>query len=161
MSLPISERENPRDIATDATVSGRFHDVVVSLSKAIHEVELDSRDLEELQWAKSLLDSAGATSAIVTMPSAKELSSRANPVLILKRVAQPPGEDPDKRFRELSQVLESVIRGQRDPNLSESLESVRSIFSMVSQMTLGANVAKKTEQAPVRIWPDLTTSSTS
>lgn len=162
MSLPVSERDNPRDIAAGATVSGRFHDVVVSLSKVIHDVELEPDDRNALRWAKELLSSAGATRTIVTMPSAKELTSQANPILILRRAAQPTaGDDPDQVLLDLSKSLDAILRGQRNESLSESLTSVRTIFSMVSQMALGANVSRKTEQAPVRIWPDLTTTSTS
>lgn len=162
MSLPVNERENPRDIATGATVSGRFHDAVVSLSKAIHDVELEADDQDALRWAKSLLESAGETRTIVTMPSAKELTNQANPVLILRRAVQPAaGDVPDQVLGELSKSLEAVLQGERTERLSESLSAVRTIFSMVSQMTLGASVSRKTEQAPVRIWPDLTTTLTS
>lgn len=162
MSLPAIEQENPRDVAVGATVSGRFHDAVVSLSKAIHGLELKPEDEEALRWARNLLRSAGVTRTIVTMPTSKELTSQANPVSILKRAVLPAaGEDPVQTFRALSKSLTDVLNGQRSDSLSRSLESVRTIFSKVSQMVHKASVSRKTEQAPVRIWPDLTTTSIS
>ena len=158
MSLPLAERDNPRDIATGATISGQFHDVVVSLSKVLHEVELEPEDLDALRWAKKMLNSAGASRMIASMPSAKELSSQANPILILRRAAQPtPGENPDDVLVRLSKSLDDALRGKRDESLFESLTSVRTIFSMVSQISLGANVAKKSEQDPIQAWPHSTT----
>jgi hypothetical protein len=162
MSLPATDRANPRELATGATVSARFHDVVVAVTKAIHEAPLNSGDKEDLRWAKDLLSSAGTKRTVVTMPSAHELSNQANPVLFIKRAAGPAaGEDPELGLRKMSKNLDAVLRGQRNEELAESLHAVRTIFSMVSQMTLGANVSRNSEHSPVREWPDLTTTSSS
>jgi hypothetical protein len=159
MGLPTTDRANPRELAAEATLSARFHDVVVGLTKAIHNAPLDSEDKDALRWAKRLLNSAGTQRAVVTMPSAHELSNQANPVLFVRRAAA--GEDFERGLRDMGQDLESVLTGQRNEELSESLHTVRTIFSMVSQMTLGANVSRSNEQTPVRIWPNLTTTSSS
>jgi hypothetical protein len=160
MSLPLTERDNPRDIATGAAISGKFHDVVVSLSKALHRQELEPDDLDALRWAKKMLNSAGKNRMIASMPSAKELSGQANPILILRRAAQPtPDENPDAVLVQLSESLDDALRGERNETLFESLASVRTIFLMVSQMSLGADVAKKSEQDPIQAWPRSTMTS--
>lgn len=162
MGFPATDIANPRELAAGATVSARFHDVVAGLTKAIHGAALSKEDEDALRWAKKLLSSAGAKSTVVTMPSAHELSNQANPVLFVKRAVGPvAGEDPEQGLRKMSKDLDAVLRGQRNDELSESLNTVRTIFSMVSQMTLGANVSKSSEQTPVRVWPDLTTTLSS
>lgn len=160
MGLPLAERDNPRDIALGAATAGRFHDVVLSLSKVLHGIDLESEDRDALQWAKKMLSSAGSRRAIASMPSAKELSNHTNPILILRRAAQPTaGDDLDQALLKLSKNLDAALRGRLDEDVFKSLASARTIFSMVSQISLGTNVAKKTEQDPIQPWLDLTTTS--
>lgn len=154
MSPLRRDRVNPRDIAAQAMTAGRFHDVVVSASKAIHDEDLARGDIETLRWAKSLLGSAGSTRSVVTMPPATELSGPSNPIMILRRAAKPTaGEDPDKTLRELSEDITEVIQGHRSDHLRNSLESLRTIFLMVSRLSLGAEVAARTEEAHASPWP--------
>jgi hypothetical protein len=161
MSLPIAERDNPRDIATGAAISGQFHDVVMSVSKVLHGKKLEPEDLEVLRWARKMLSSAGSA-RIASMPSAKELSNQASSISFLRRAAQPTaGNDPDRVFKELSKNLGDVLQGKRNEDLIESLTSIRTIFSMVSQISLGSNIAKKSEQDPIQTWRDLTTTTLS
>lgn len=152
------DRLNPRDIATGAATAGRFHDVVVSASRAIHGQELSPQDHESLKWAKALLQSAGE-SAVVSMPSAKELSGSSNPVLIVRRAAAPSAdEDPDLKLQELSEDISKVLRGKRNDDLIHSLKTLRAIFSMVSQMSLRTEVVARSDHTAGGSWlPSMTT----
>jgi hypothetical protein len=162
MNLPLAERDNPRDIATGAATSGKFHDAVVSLSKVLHNADLDQDDVQVLRWAKKMLNSAGASRMMASMPSVNELSGQAQSIMILRRAAQPgSNEDLDEVFVRLSRSLGDALQGRRNEDLLEALRSVQAIFSMVSQLALGANIARKSERDPIQAWPRSTKTSTS
>lgn len=151
------DRLNPREIAAGAATAGRFHDVVMSASRAIHGQELRQQDRESLKWAKALLQSAGE-SAVVSMPSAKELSSSSNPILIVRSAAAPSAdEDPDVRLQDLSEDISKILRGERSEHLIHSLESLRTIFSMVSQMSLRTEVVARSSHTGGSWLPSMTT----
>jgi hypothetical protein len=159
MTPPASrDRLNPKEIAAGAATAGRFHDVVVGASRAIHGQELRERDRESLKWAKTLLQSAGE-GAVISMPSAKELCGSSNPVLVVRRAAAPSaGDDPDVRLQKLSGDITKVLRGGRSDELIHSLEALRTIFSMVSQMSLRSEVVARSSQTAGGSWlPSLTT----
>lgn len=152
------DRLNPKDIAAGAATAGRFHDVVVSASRAIHGQELREQDRDALKWAKAMLQSAGR-SAVLSMPSAKELSGSSNPVFIVRRAAAPSkDEDPDLKLKELSEDITNVLRGELNDHLIHSLESLRTIFSMVSQMSLKTEVVARSSRTAGGSWlPSMTT----
>lgn len=152
------DRLNPRDIAAGAATAGRFHDVVVGASRALHNQGLREEDRDSLKWAKAMLQSAGR-SAVVSMPTAKELSASSNPVLIIRRAAAPSSEgDPDLTLKTLSEDLGKILDGKLDDHLIHSLESLRTIFSMVSQMSLRAEVVAQSGSTSGGSWlPSMTT----
>lgn len=148
-------RADPRDIATSAMTAGRFHEVVASTSKAIHAAELDQADRRTLRWAKEMLRSAAAAeAAVVSIPSSTELSGPANPIRILRRAARSEdGAVPDVFLKDLSKSLGHVLSGrQLDGDLIKSLECVRALFSMMSKMSLRAEVVTQTEQTSPDAW---------
>lgn len=149
------DRADPRDIAKSAMTAGRFHEVVTTTSKVIHRSDLDSRDQENLRWAKDILTTAGdAEAAVVSMPSTTELSGPSDPIRILRRAAQPDeGVTPDKLFKSLSKALGDVLGGKEvDQGLIESLKCVRALFSVMSRMSLHAEVVTETEQTSPNAW---------
>lgn len=149
------DRADPRDIAKSAMTAGRFHEVVTTASKVIHRSDLDSRDQENLRWAKDILTTAGdAEAAVVSMPSTTELSGPSDPIRILRRAARPDeGVTPDKLFKSLSEALGDVLGGKEvDQGLIESLECVRALFSVMSRMSLHAEVVTQTEQSSPDAW---------
>jgi hypothetical protein len=150
-----SERADPRDIATSAMTAGRFHEVVASTSKAIHAADLDEADRVTLRWAKEMLRSAAAAeAAVVSMPSSTELSGPANPIRILRRAAvSEEGVDQDVFLKDLSKSLADVLGGRPlDEGLIKSLECVRALFSVMSRMSLRAEVVTQTEQTSPDAW---------
>jgi hypothetical protein len=163
MSPFTTERENPRDIAEQATEVGQIHDVVVGASKVIHEAPLDEGDIAALNWAMNVLSTVASKQAFVTMPSASELSGRADPVGVLRRIAADPStdDDPNQLFQHLSDAISSVLEGKRNEQLIKALESVRTIFVTVSKTQLGAEVATRADQTFDGTWLHSMTNSTS
>jgi hypothetical protein len=150
-----TERADPRDIATSAMTARRFHEVVASTSRAIHAAELDQADRRTLRWAKEMLRSAAAAeAAVVSMPSSTELSGPANPIRILRRAARPEdGADPDVFLGDLSKSLNDVLSGRQvDESLTKSLGCIRALFSVMSRMSLRAEVVTQTEQTSPDAW---------
>jgi hypothetical protein len=150
-----AERADPRDIATSAMTAGRFHEVVVSTSRAIHAADLDQTDKQTLRWAQGMLKTAAAAeAAVVSMPSSTELSGPANPIRILRRAARSEdGADTNVFLKDLSKSLGEVLSGRPlDEGLIKSLECVRALFSMMSRMSLRAEVVTQTEQASPDAW---------
>jgi hypothetical protein len=135
--------------------AGRFHEVVASTSKAIHGSALEQRDRQNLRWAKNMLRTAAAAeAAVISMPSSTELSGPSNPIRILRRAAQPEdGDNPNVLFKGLSKALGDVLGGNElDQGLLESLECVRALFSVMSRMSLRAEVVTQTEQTSPDAW---------
>jgi len=151
------DRLNPRDIAAGAATAGRFHDVVTSASRAMHGQELRQRDRDSLKWAVQLLRSAGE-GGVVAMPSAKKLSGSSDPALVVRRAASPSqDEDLDAKLHELSKDINKVLNGERSDHLIQSLESLRTIFSMVSQMSLNTEVVARSTHTGGSWLPSMTT----
>lgn len=163
MSPLTFERENPQDIAERATASAQVHDVVVSTSKAIHNKPLQEEDMVNLRWAEDVLSAAASRQAVITMPSAAELSGPFDPVGVLRSFAAGPTseEDPSELFNDLSKAISSIIDGQRSVELIKALESVRTAFLTVSKMLLSAEVAARTDQAFDGTWLHSMTNSVS
>jgi hypothetical protein len=163
MSPLTFARENPRDIAEQATVAGQIHDVVVGASKAIHNKRLDEDDVLALRWAEDVLSAVASKQAVVTMPSATELSGPVDPVGVLRRIATDPStdEDPSELFQHLSSAISSVLDGKRNDQLTKALESVRTVFITVSKTLLGAEVATRADQVFDGTWLHSMTNSTS
>jgi hypothetical protein len=157
VSLPSSERVNPRDVAKATAIAGCFHDVVVSASKLLHDGTLDSKDRASLRWARGLLEAAASKDVMLSMPSAQELTGTTNAVLVLRRAARPDtGDDPDSTLLALRDAIDDALRGQGNERLAPALESLRELFSMVSRLALQAEVVAQGEQAGGS-WPPSTT----
>lgn len=158
MSPPVTrDRLNPKDIAANATAAGRFHDVVISASRALHEQELRPKDRDSLEWARKVLQSAGE-GMVGAMPAAKALVGSADPILVIRKAAlSSANDDLDSRLRGLSKDIPKILAGGRSDHLIQSLESLRTIFSMVSRMSLNTEVVAESSHADGSWPPSMTT----
>lgn len=159
MSLPSDERVNPRDVARTVEMTGRFHDVVVAVSKLLHGGKPDPEDRAALRWAGELLQAAASKEVALAMPSADELAGTTNAVVVLRRAARPRNsEDPEQALLDLKKGIEAVLRGRRDEQSMSVLEPLRQLFAMVSRLALHSEVARQGQQSPAAHWlPSATT----
>ncbi len=154
------QRENPREAAEGATVAGRLHDVVFTVSKAIHGRDLDEEDREALLFAKALLESVASTHTVAEVPSAKQLNGPSDPVVVLRQITITGPEDWKSTLTDFSKAIASVLKGKRNKNLVTQLESIRTIFMMVSRTILGAGVKVRADDS-TGVWPPSMMNSTS
>jgi hypothetical protein len=154
------QRENPRDIAEEATMAGRLHDVVFSVSKAIHGRGLDEEDRDALRFAKSLLESVASTHAVADVPSANQLNGPSDPVVVLRQITTDEPTVWKSGLTEFSKAIASVLKGERNDGLVSTLESIRTIFMMVSRAILGAEVKVRADDS-FGAWPHSMMNSTS
>jgi len=159
VTLPFHERANPRDLAQSAAVAGRFHEVVVGASKALHGQSLDARDKTALRWADSMLNIA-AERDLVVMPSADQLQGSASAVSIIRRAVQP-DSDATPTLSALRRGIHHVLRGRHSDEDLASMEALRDLFSMVSRLALQADVLAEGETSAHGSWALLTTTSLS
>ena len=153
MTLPAADRTNPREVARSVAVAGRFHDVVVAATRVLHGEQLDKDDRKALRWAKDLLDAAASQDVIVAMPSAQQLAGPSNPILILRQAAGTEGGDRDQALADLQQATGAIIRGKRDKALMPKVESLRTVFAIVSRMVLREELATEGQQPSGGSWP--------
>ena len=153
MTLPAADRTNPRELARSVALAGRFHDVVVAASRVLHGEELNKEDRKALRWAKQLLDAAASTDVIVAMPSAQQLAGPSNPILILRQAAGEPGDDREQALTELRNAVRAIVRGDRDEDLMPKVESLRTVFAIVSRMVLREELATQGQQPSGGSWP--------
>lgn len=159
MSLPSTERSNPRDVARAATLAGQFHDVVVSASKVLHGHQLEKADRASLLWARDLLASARQVDVMPAMPSANQLAGPGSTVVALRRAAGPDGGDPDTALKSLVEGVTAALRGRRDKDIVETMESLRRLFALVSRLALQSEVLAQSEPRHGRTWTPLTPTS--
>jgi hypothetical protein len=152
MSLPSSDRVNPREMARAAATKGQFHDVVVAASKALHNADLDERDIASLRWARELLDQAGSSDVLFAMPSAQQLAGPGAVVLALRRAAVPSGGDPEQGLRHLRQGLGGALKGRRDEGALEAMRALRDLFSAISRLSLTAELVRQSERTAGSSW---------
>lgn len=161
MTSPFSDRVSPRDAARAAAIRGRFHDVVVAASKAIHEQSLDERDRAALSWASDMLTAASSKDVLLAMPSAQQLSGPGNVILAIRRAATSNGDDPSDAINQVTHGVAEVLDGQRSKSALDAMESLRTIFSLISRLALQSEVAAQGERGSRNRWAPLTTTLTS
>ena len=159
MTAPFSDRLSPRDAARAATVRGRFHDVVVAASKVLHAQEVDERDRFALKWASEMLIASESKEVLLAMPSAEQLSGPGNVVLAIRRATKQDGDDSGEAIRELSRGVSEVIEGQRSPDALQAMESLRAVFSLISRISLQAEVVSHGDPNSRDRWAPSTTTS--
>jgi len=143
MSSPFSDQLSPRDAARATAVRGRFHDVVVAASKVLHDQEVDNRDRAALEWASEMLVASESKDVLLAMPSADQLSGPGNVVLAIRRATKRDGDDPGEAIKELNRGVADVISGQRSPHALHAMESLRTVFSLISRISLQREVVSQ------------------
>ncbi len=157
MTLPASEPRNPRRMASVMVATGRFHDVVVSASKFVHDVPLEQRDVEALQWAQEVLNVAAENDVPFDMPSSHQLADVGATALALKEAA---ADTPDV-LSSVRDQLAAALRGERGVAVIGRMRTLQQLFSTVSRIALQSEVQAKDEHEADQAWASLTTTSRS
>jgi hypothetical protein len=159
MTSPFSDQLSPRDAARATTVRGRFHDVVVAASKVLHDQNVDERDRAALKWASEMLVASESKDVLLAMPSAEQLSGPGNVVLAIRRATKTDGDDPGETIKELNRGVADVIDGQRSPNALHAMEALRTVFSLISRISLQREVVSQGDPSSRDRWAPWTTTS--
>jgi hypothetical protein len=133
-------------------MSGHFHEVVTSASKVLHGRELDAGDQAAFRWAGELLDIAAESDVILAMPSAQQLTGPGNAAVAVRNAARPDGGDPDDTLEILRKSLGDVLAGRRDDAVLAAMGTLREIFSLVSRLSLQAEVVTERTQGADKPW---------
>jgi hypothetical protein len=161
MSLPSTEGTSPRQIASAATASGRFHDVVIAASKVIHGSSLSDADRAALRWAIGLLDAARRRTMVLEMPSAQQLATEGTFAAAIRKAARPPDGNADDSLRELRQGVDKCLRGDKGEDGVAAMQALRELFTVVARLALQADVLSQGEPSPAGSWALSTTNSVS
>jgi hypothetical protein len=148
MKLPFAERTSPRDIARAAAISGRLHEVVTSASKVLHGRELGPEDKDALRWARELLEIAASTDVVLAMPSAGHLAGVGNAAVAVRKAARSDGGDPNEALATFQKGLNDALKGRRDDPTLSAMADLRDVFSLVSRLSLEAEVVRESSEKP-------------
>ena len=161
MSLPSTERTSPREIASAAAASGRFHDVVIAASKVLHGTSLTETDRAALRWARELLNAATGPTSVLAMPAARHLAAEGNFAAMLRQAARPADGSPDEPLRSLRQGIDACLTGAREERVLATMARLRELFVFLARLILQADVQLQGEPPRPEPWTQLTSSSSS
>jgi hypothetical protein len=144
MSFPGHEQDNPQRIATAVNTAGFAQDVVMAISRLIHDQDLSEDDRTTLEHCRVLLNGMLSTDIPLARSGERRLGGTNTVALLRKaRMAQP--QDAGD-LASMIMAMDRLLAGERDGKSLEQAHKLRNIFLAVGK----ANLADMTRHDPRR-----------
>lgn len=140
---------NPTKVAAGATRASFFQDIVVALSRVLHEQALSARDSAVLVRGVELLRFTGKGAVALPDPAAvSELEDTSNALAVLKAAAPATSVIDIDYFDGLRSALEAVASGDRSKDALSKVGEARQLFLSANEANLEASIQDSQEKLP-------------
>ena len=161
MSPFAPDEVGPRELASQATATARWHDVVVASSKLLHGVPLQDDDRAVLRWADGLISYVASKDVMFSMASANQLAQNGQTLAILRKAAEASDEGSAELLGTVQRGLQSALDGVVDEDARTAVGVIQALFAAAARVALQTQVRLHTADEPSDPWAAWTTNLTS
>jgi hypothetical protein len=157
MGFPGREHPSPREASAAVNTASFAQDVVLALSRILHQRPLTERDRRALARCRAMLERLSSREITLHGAGERALSTDANTVAAFRaaRSARPQRED----LEQMLGVVDRAIAGERAEQDLDRLRELREIFLSVGRLNLKAMADEDREQGTPDGWTPLIASS--
>lgn len=159
MGFPGREHPGPREASAAVNTASFAQDVVLALSRVLHQRPLTERDRRALMRCRAMLERLSSREIALHKPGERALSIDAKTVATFRaaRSARPQRENLDQMLG----VVDRALGGERAKQDVDHLRELREIFLSVGRLNLRAMADEDRERRTADGWTPLIASSRS
>jgi hypothetical protein len=157
MGFPGREHPSPREASAAVNTASFAQDVVLALSRILHQRPLTDRDRRALTRCRAMLERLSSREITLHKPGERALSPDAKTVAAFRaaRSARQHRDDLDQMLG----VVARALTDERAPQDLDRLRELREIFLSVGRLNLRAMADEDRDQGVADGWTPLVASS--
>lgn len=159
MGFPAREHTTPREASTAVHTASFAQDVVLALSRILHQQALSDRDRRALQRCHALLERLASTKPTLRRPGERALSADMQTLAAFRAARSARAHRDD--VHQVMEMLERALTGSHGAPDLERIRELREVFLSIGQLNLKAMAREEREDGATGGWIRLTASSPS
>jgi len=159
MGFPGREHASPREASTAVNTASFAQDVVLALSRTLHQQSLTDRDRRALRRCHALLERLAAAEPTLRRPGERALSTDTKTIAAFRAARSARANRDD--LHQVMGVLDRVLGGEQTEQDVERLRELREIFLSIGRLNLKAMAREGREDGTTGGWTPLIASSPS